>query len=552
MHISKKKMKTLTFLIVLSVSCSLHAAIFNVNTVGSFRAALTNAQANTENDIINVAAGVYSISSPLAFAGTDTHSLSIKGAGTAATILNGGNAAQIMNLENSAGGNIFIAGLSFHNGNNTAGIGGGLFILCNGSGVPTVASCVFSNNVAHQTAGGVFVGVGNSHAVVTNCVAVGNSTVVDDGGGIYVYKESGGGTITLVDNIMYNNHLHDNPAAVGGIEGSALFIYYLGSYCTIIVSNNSMYNNTQVSGGGPLYLRATSGGTIILSDNVFSNNSVSDDTEIHGGAANIQLETGIIHARNNIFLNNSVTGAGEQGDGGGLSITFNTSGIFDLIGNVFAGNHANRHGGGANISLGNGITQALFVQNLFFDNHAGVSGVGGGLQVNAGCDVRLSNNTFFHNTASDAGGFGFYAESAADSAVLFNEIYYTNIPGSLAVVGTGPIAAQYSTIEGGSGQSWFGTGCIAANPQFHDRAHPAGPDGIYATTDDGLQLSAASPSVDTGLNSAVPAGISVDIIGNPRIHDGRIDMGCYEFIPEPSSLLSIIPVYAVLKKMHAF
>jgi hypothetical protein len=543
-------MKTLIFLVAVSASFNLFAHTFNVNTVGEFRAALTNSQANGEADVINVAAGTYNISTPLTHAGMEAHSLAIVGAGAATTRLNGGNAVQIMNLENSSGGSLSVSGLTFYNGSNSVGIGGGLFILCTESAVPTVGSCVFSNNFARQAAGGVYVSPGNAGAVVTNCIAVNNTTGIDDGGGIYVYKDTGAGTILVNDNIMYNNHLHANPGAVGGIEGSALFIYYLGSYCTMIISNNVMYGNTQESGGGVFYLRATAGGTIIVCDNIFSNNVVSDNTEIQGGAVNLQLETGSMRVNGNIFQDNSVTGEGEQGDGGGAALTFNTAGSFECIGNVFAGNQANRHGGGALINLGNSITSAYIVQNLYVGNQAGSSAVGGGLQLNAECDVRLVNNTYYRNTASDAGGFGFYAEAAADSAALFNEVYCSNAPNSLAVVGAGPVAAQYSNIEGGSGETWFGTGCIAADPAFLNRTLPAGPDGMYATSDDGLQLTASSPSVDTGLNSAVPAGITTDLIGGTRIYDGRVDMGCYEFIPEPVCARIMLLMLAMLSKMN--
>ncbi len=233
----------------------------------------------------------------------------------------------------------------------------------------------------------------------------------------------------------------------------------------------------------------------------------------------------------NKFIDNSATTEGSEG--GGIAITFNTSGIFEFIGNVFAGNSANGQGGGAFMYFGNGVTPAQIIQNLFVDNQATD---GGGLKINSECDVSLINNTFFGNksTDSDAGGFGFYSDGAGVSADIFNEIYRTNLPVSVVAVGTSPIAAQYSNIEGGSGESYFGTGCIDADPLFLNPDFPAGTDGIFATKDDGLQLIETSLSVDTGLTSAVPSQITQDLIGNQRIYEGKVDMGCYEFIPEPS------------------
>ena len=143
-------------------------------------------------------------------------------------------------------------------------------------------------------------------------------------------------------------------------------------------------------------------------------------------------------------------------------------------------------------------------------------------------DVTLINNTFYGNTADDGGGLGFYAEAAEDSATLQNEIYWNNTPNSLAVFGAGPVAAQYCNIEGGTGQSWFGTGCIDSNPSFYNSANPAGADGIYATLDDGLHLTGSSPSMNTGNNAVVPVSVTTDIAGETRIQNTVVDMGAYE------------------------
>ncbi len=240
--------------------------------------------------------------------------------------------------------------------------------------------------------------------------------------------------------------------------------------------------------------------------------------------------------KRNRFINNSAFRSFSEG--GGIAITFNTSGIFEFSDNIFEGNSVSGQGAGAFMYLGSGVTQAQIVQNIFVDNHAGD---GGGLKINSECDVNLINNTFFGNVAidSDAGGFGFYSDTAGVSANVFNDIYQTNIPNSVTAVGTRPIAAKYSNIEGGSGESYFGTGCIDSDPLFLNPASPVGPDGIYATSDDGLQLTEASPSVDSGITSAVPVSITHDLIGNQRIYNDAVDMGCYELIPEPGAFCAI-------------
>ena len=495
-----------------------YAAVFNVSNFSEFQSALTTAAGNGEDDTINVATGTYNISSPLSYTGSG--GLNIVGAGASSTILDGGRSAQVMNIDNSTAGNVFVAGLTFQNGSNV-NIGAGLSINCNDSCSAIIASCVFSNNFATFGAGGAYVYVNNGNAIVTNCIATRNSTDLDDAGGLSVQKTTGTGNIFIADNIFYENHLLSTNGAVGDVEGSGFYVYYLGAFCNITISNNLVYNNSLVNGAGALYIRATSGADLKICDNIFSNNFVGT----RGGGIGIEQETGNMTILRNIFIDNRATR--EYSEGGGIAITFNTSGTLNFCDNVFSGNSTIRQGGGAFIYLGSGVTPSI-AQNLFVDNHAGD---GGGLKVNSECDVTLVNNTFFGNVSSDsdAGGFGYYSEAAGVSAVIFNDIYQSNLPNSVAAVGTRPIAAQYSNIDGGSGQSYFGTGCIDSDPLFVNPASPAGADGIYATVDDGLQIQEGSSCKNSGLNSAIPAEFTTDIAGQDRIYD----MGCYEFLPEP-------------------
>jgi len=51
-----------------------------------------------------------------------------------------------------------------------------------------------------------------------------------------------------------------------------------------------------------------------------------------------------------------------------------------------------------------------------------------------------------------------------------------------------------------------------------------------------------SPCIDTGAIMPWMTG-ATDLDGNPRIHDGQVDMGCYEFVPEPGFYLLFIIYY---------
>jgi uncharacterized repeat protein (TIGR01451 family) len=94
---------------------------------------------------------------------------------------------------------------------------------------------------------------------------------------------------------------------------------------------------------------------------------------------------------------------------------------------------------------------------------------------------------------------------------------------------------NFSDIQGG----WIsGTNNIDIDPLFVD---PAGTDGISGTLDDNLRLSAGSPALDVGDNSALPPDvydldrdgdtsepIPIDLGGNPRVTNSVVDMGAYE------------------------
>ncbi|RLD08351.1 MAG: hypothetical protein DRI44_09905 [Chlamydiae bacterium] len=528
-------------IIVLLISFTIIASanIFNVNDVNSFQNALTTAQGNGQDNTINVAAATYNVSTPLSYIGSGS-SLSIIGVGAGTTILDGGNAVQIMNIDQSTSGDILISGLTFRNGSNyvnDASNGGGLALACNDSCSATLASCVFSNNITAFGGGGAIVYVGDGNITITNCLATKNSTYIDDAGGLSAQKESGTGFIFIADNIFYDNHLGTSSAAVGDVEGSAFYVYSLCPSCDITISNNLAYGNSLKNGAGTLYARMTQAANLIICDNIFSNNIATT----RGGGIDVELETGSINIKRNKLIDNTVNGT--EGDGGGIAVTFNTSGTFEFSDNVLVGNTAARHGGGANLGFGNGVTSAYIIQNIFVNNNSGsADGIGGGLIINSDCNVTLVNNTFFGNVSSSSGGggFGFYSESAGVSAVVFNDIYRTNLPNSVAAIGLRPIAARYSNIEGGSGESYFGAGCIDTDPLFLNPALPAGEDGDYATFDDGLQLTETSPSIDTGSASAVPVGITRDLIGNARIYGEKVDMGCYEFVPEPGAFGAVI------------
>jgi len=71
-----------------------------------------------------------------------------------------------------------------------------------------------------------------------------------------------------------------------------------------------------------------------------------------------------------------------------------------------------------------------------------------------------------------------------------------------------------------------GNGCISDDPMF------VAPGLDY-------HLLEGSPCIDGGTNLPWMIG-ATDLDGNPRIYDDTVDMGCYEFIPEPGAFGAVI------------
>ncbi len=113
----------------------------------SLQSALTTAENNSEADTINVGAGTYDIATTLSYIPTsDDNPLTIQGAGTGLTILDGGGTAQILHIDttglpNDSDSNvqITIEGVAFINGlnldTNSAQNTGGLYIAASGADI---------------------------------------------------------------------------------------------------------------------------------------------------------------------------------------------------------------------------------------------------------------------------------------------------------------------------------------------------------------------------------------------------------------------------------
>jgi predicted outer membrane repeat protein len=136
-------------------------------------------------------------------------------------------------------------------------------------------------------------------------------------------------------------------------------------------------------------------------------------------------------------------------------------------------------------------------------------GQGGGIACYENCFPQLTNVTLSDNISQKVGG-AIYSYASSQLSIV-NSILWNDAPHEIYATG---IDISYSDIMGGR----EGQGNIDQDPFFISSGERP-----YA-------LSASSPCINAG--NPDTAGLFLpprDLWGNPRIWDGRIDMGAYEW-----------------------
>ncbi len=405
-------------------------------------------------------------------------------------------------------------------------------------------------------------GTGNFH-VVQCASGEGLDTVLDgftvtggNANGAFPDNVGGGMTIRSTSPTVTNCTFSGNSAGFGGGM-------FTNDSSATLANCTFSGNDATVNGGG---MRNAAGGKPTLTDCTFSGN---DATFVGGGISNFNNSSptimGCSFKGNTVGLN-----------GGGIS-NFNNSSP-TIVGCSFEGNTVGESGGGVH---NENSCSPLVVDCVFIDNFA--DHVGGGFGTKQDCHPQLFNCLFVCNEALDGGG-GFRSGNSGSSPIVVNCTFVGNssptIGGGYAAGsdGKGPIGystlvncifrgntaaagpqialngvnpadicVSYSNVEGGEPDIFvqngftltWGPGNIDEDPLFVD---PDGPDDDQSTcSDNDYRLSAGSPCIDAGNNTAVPVGITTDLDGNPRFLDDLgtidtgngdppiVDMGAYEF-----------------------
>jgi len=201
---------------------------------------------------------------------------------------------------------------------------------------------------------------------------------------------------------------------------------------------------------------------------------------------------------------------------------------------------------GAGVLIGAGAASASLSHCIITGNHAAATG--GGVY-SQGAPTVITNCVLDSNRA-DSGCGGFAAASGAHSLTAdtcTNDEGFSG--GALEVTGSASLSVldclfDANTVpalhDGSSAALTFSSCCVpdgsvaggddlggnlTVDPLLLNVLQPAGQDGIWFTSDDGVQESAVSPCRLAG----VAAGLPDDLFGNARPGGGGVDIGACEF-----------------------
>ena len=388
--------------------------------------------------------------------------------------------------------------------------GGG--ICCRDSSLE-ISDCNLTDNKTYYDGGAIY--SQQSNLAVTHCNISGNSA--RDGGGIHCVET----TAEIVDCNLTGNKTYYDGGAIDSEQSN------------LNVEHCNISSNSADGGGGGICSDGDSNSVIFSC--LFSENTAGN-----GGA---------ICNWEGLISNCTITGNSAGYSGGGI-YCHGWPSQPTITNCTIAGNSAQRDGGG--ISEGSGIISNCIITA----NSAGYAGggiyewygivknclitansarAGGGIY----SALFVNSCTIVGNRALGGGGLeGFFAGSSVTNCIIWDN-YAPEMPQLEP-----PENLFYNCI-----QDWTGgkPGNIADDPCFvvpgywvDVNSTPADPnDDIWVDGD--YHLLAGSPCIDTGDPNYVPEPNETDLDGNPRVLNGRIDMGAYESVPPVIVGLKLTP-----------
>lgn len=350
------------------------------------------------------------------------------------------------------------------------------------------------------------------------------------GAGLYI-ESSENNLSVQINNCQFVSNIVDGSLVGGGAIGAVI---KNNSQCTIQVKGSYFANNTAESGGAFASITHSGSAKINLEGCLFSGN-----TGTYGGAIYVDGGADLLDSltiNKCQFLSNKATISA-----GAITTTSNHCRINQSL---FKSNSSNGNGGAISASL----SLSSYNNCLFINNQASRGGAIYSKSNNRETNLTFTNCSLISNTAFVSGGafYNIMVDENITSAHTLR-LNYTALKNCIVWNNTAPDSptfkkqtvrlsvgadvinyfyAEYSDIQDLSVLTSQGTGNINSNPFFIDPAN-----GNY-------QLLANSPAINVG--DPDTAGLpATDLAGQPRVQNGRVDMGAYESACLPAPCLPI-------------
>jgi len=542
---------------------------FCVSDATELQTALTTAAGNGQDDTIQIVQGTYN--GNFVYASTEANSLTIEGGYTEDcssrtidpenTVIDGGGIDNVLMLvTDGVAANFSVEGLTIRNGrSHTVDKGGGVYVNA-GDGELTLRENIFiQNSAVSQSGGGVWC---SGSGTFTNNTFTGNSAgygggVRCNGSGTFTDNTftgnsagyGGGGVFssgTFTNNTFTENSVGQGDGG-GGVYGSGTFtnntftgnsaggrgggVFSPGNFTNNTFTDNTFTGNSAGYGGGGVSGSGTftnntftensvgqgdGGGGGVYGSGTFTNNTFTGNSAGYGG--------GVYCSGSGTFTNNTFTENSAGSNGGGVYCSGSGTFTNTFTDNTFTGNFAGYGGGGV---YGSGTFTKTFTNNSFRSNSALTGGA-----ISCSMNSTIINCTLIENTASSqGGGISFYSIVQSAMGRIYNNIIWNNIApegSDMYIDNTGDdpfFPAQVELFNNDFDHSASGT--VIIKPFPIDPSNVNNVDPLFTGTDN-FHLSASSPCINKGSNAA-PDLPETDKEGNPRIVDGTVDMGAYEY-----------------------
>lgn len=454
-------------------------------------------------DIINIAAGTYNENLGLA------KNLSLVGAGSDVTIIDGGDLGSVITILIAEGGGttVSISGMTIQNGD--ADLGGGIRSET-GTGSLTLVDCKISGNRAFSGGGGIY-SQGRLH--MSNTSLLDNTTTSQRGGGVLVVgladlssvtlagnvSLAGGGAIGTLGVVTVTNSTigPGNDAGFGG--GISLY----GSGARLQLNNSTLHLNTASGVGGGIH---NEGGQVIIAGSVISGNHASGNGGAiytvklgnMGGQVTLNASTvrnnstsalggGLYNEAQTVIDNTQL--AANQAEGSGGAVYNSSQGQLIVTNSQLQDNTAASAPGGGLLNRGTATLNGVQVLN-----NASTSLGGGGIENSAGANLVLENSTLGDNKALNSLGGGLHNYATARLNRVTVKSNSANGGGGIYNEAAGQLTIQSSLIisntsiaSGGGGLNNQGVLTLTQSAVAYNAAPSARGGGLYNQSVAGLE-----------------------------------------------------------------